>query len=1084
MTILLIDNGLEIDQKGNFEYAWYKLMKDGQEFYRAVALRELSSLTYDKSRQDEGMLGIQWGAVRGLYNAGVNFVYTALGMFAPEYMGIVQLYGAGANAYTQEEAAYKATTMMKAVQGSLANFPQSQMRSPDLDVMRWYVEFVAKSRNLLVILGHPDPRLKRRTGSSQDGSLPDISMDDLAIEQNEILFRGMASRRENFIFQVNSHRLGRQTLTEGMIRVAQVASNFASRQRGSKSISMGMGMPIMGAISQGVSGGYSNAESHSQSVSDGSSHGWGNSETESWAHTESQSTSHGISVSHGTSQGVSDGTSHTVSNGTTDSTAHTTSHSTSDSSGSGSSWGSSHSASFAQGGSGGASFFANFNRSFTATEGYSVTSGGSSFSSHSETNGTADTTGHSVSHGTADGTSHGTSSGTSDTVSESWSTSSGTADTVGGAKGSSENWGQSHATGAAVGDAVGRSGSTAVATGMSGGLSPMVSLGRSWQTEDDVAIRLTELLRGLEGQANIASAEGGFMTDVLLFCESKGGSALAATLVPQAFHGENVPRPVMTVQPEPGDSDQLVEHARAFLPYTVADSDDEFNGYFWTKYGTLLHSRQIAAYTAPSILQEGTLKVIAPIPEGMGFYPKMPGEVVLGHQYSPNTAELTSAQVRIDKSRLMHTMFAGNTGFGKSVGAMRMVYEMAKEWMMRVIVLDFGFAWRSLLNAPGLEGRVDIRQLRPDGVRPLRWNPMQIGTYINPETQMKAFVDIFGSIAQLGQKQQQHRLLDAVRTIYINAGVLVDDPDVRGNGEWNKVLLREESIVGAPAGTMLADLTIDQRQRLAVERSKVVGLTNLFAFIEESMDRLKANDQVGRGVLEGILWRLRGLTRGGAAAQFAANSPGNEAIPIEDLGRPNGVVVLEGGKFLDNFSKAWLLGWAGWMIYADMVARRERQISRGEAEMFMVFEEANIIFSGTEGGGDAESASGPSVSEQYSNMFRDSRKYGCFFAVITQSPHLIPPGIQTSCNNNVIALLTHPKDKDVVLAAMAKSEKGFTDEPWRRFISDLKIGQVIGRFPYAHSREMLLPFLFRPLILNVPEPNDEEISAKLGRIVL
>ncbi|GIV65208.1 MAG: hypothetical protein KatS3mg046_468 [Bellilinea sp.] len=71
-----------------------------------------------------------------------------------------------------------------------------------------------------------------------------------------------------------------------------------------------------------------------------------------------------------------------------------------------------------------------------------------------------------------------------------------------------------------------------------------------------------------------------------------------------------------------------------------------------------------------------------------------------------------------------------------------------------------------------------------------------------------------------------------------------------------------------------------------------------------------------------------------------------------------------------------------------------------------------------------------------------------------------------------------------MLSALARSEKGFVDEPWRRFLADEHIGMVIGRFPYAHSREQQLPVLFRPLILDVPEPTDEEIAQKLGRITL
>ncbi|MBI4770447.1 MAG: hypothetical protein HY784_08580 [Chloroflexi bacterium] len=376
---------------------------------------------------------------------------------------------------------------------------------------------------------------------------------------------------------------------------------------------------------------------------------------------------------------------------------------------------------------------------------------------------------------------------------------------------------------------------------------------------------------------------------------------------------------------------------------------------------------------------------------------------------------------------------------------------------------------------------MDIRQLRPDGVRPLRWNPLQIGTYINPETQLKAFADIFGSVAQLGQKQQQHRLLDALRRLYVRHGVMVDDPQVRADPQWGRVQADEAARLGLTADTPLGNLHPDDRQRLAVERSKAVGLGDLYGEIEAEYDLLNPRDQVGRGVLEGILWRLKSLVRGAPAAQF---QPGSDTVPVEDLGRPNGVVVLEGGKFLDNFAKAWLLGWAGWLIYSDMVARRERQINRGEADLFMVFEEANIIFTGLEGGDSSEGRSAPTVGEQYSNMFRDSRKYGAFFGVVTQSPSLIPQGIISSCNNLVVGFLKSPKDKDIVLSALARSEKGFVDEPWRRFLADEHIGMVIGRFPYAHSREQQLPVLFRPLILDVPEPTDEEIAHKLGRITL
>jgi hypothetical protein len=360
---------------------------------------------------------------------------------------------------------------------------------------------------------------------------------------------------------------------------------------------------------------------------------------------------------------------------------------------------------------------------------------------------------------------------------------------------------------------------------------------------------------------------------------------------------------------------------------------------------------------------------------------------------------------------------------------------------------------------------------------------MQIGAYINPETQLRAFAELFGVVGQLGQKQQQHRLLDAARDVYLAAGVLVDDPQVRKDPTWGKVTAEEALDLGLPPGTLLKDLSPDDRQRLTVYRSSKVGLRDLYKEITLQRDNTPAKDIVARGVLEGLLWRLKSLVNGGAAAQFEPASKGNPTTPVEDLGRPNGMVILEGGKFLDTFSKAWLLGWAGWLIYSDMVARRERQLNMGEADLFMVYEEANIIFTGLERQ-DEEQSSGPNVSEQQANMFRDARKYGAFFGVVTQSPSLIPQGIRNSCNNLVVSYLSDSRDKDVVLSALARSEKGFHDESWRRFMADLQIGMCIGRFPYTFEREQQLPFLFQPQIVNVSEPSDADIAEKLGRIQL
>ena len=1126
--IEIIKNGYESNRKGEVSYAWYEIFENNERFFRVVALRELSVLSWNRDQQEEGLLGRQWAAIKGLHNSQVNMLYTACGIFDP-WMGIVQMYGAAENGHTKDQAIIRTTQQIAAVESTLRGFPQTQLVLPNLDVLRWYSAFIAEGQNILALLGYPDPRTKERVSSSRNGSLPDETSNDLASEQLEIFFRGMASLGESFIYQVTADRMDKDSLTRNLMMVNQITSDYASQQRGVKSANVSVGIPIMVNASQGLSDGRSQGESQSEGEVNSDSHGGGKSETNSASHSESQALSLGSAETFGESKGVSVGASHTDSHSTSQSIGHTDSWNQSQSQGvsagqsQGGSWSEGGSvavsagegASWGESANAGASLGANLgasagvvkaggnvgnNQGFSASEGgnesaginvsQNFSQGGMSSSSQgfsqgqSQGIGGADSVSVSEQHGVSDGVNVSVSRGQNHSITSSVNRTQGSGDSIGKARGVSENWGEGHAVSEAVSQSQAQNVGRALGTGITGGIAPSISLGRSWATEDRVATRITEDLDALSSVMNEAISDGGFMTDVVVVTASEAGLKAAESLLPQSLHGANVARPVVTIQAEsPKEQEEMLRYARSFLPHSnptddEAPANDPFYGKLWTSHATALSARHVASLTCPAIIREGTLKVIERAPKELAFYPNNKGEVVMGHFISPETMNLTSAPVRLDKARLMHTMFAANTGFGKSVAAMRIVREMVVKWNMRCVVLDFGLGWRQLWSDQALQNKTIIRQLHPYGSGPLRWNPLQIGRYVNPESQIRGFVDNFGSIAQLGQKQQQHRFHDAVRALYIKHGVLLTDDKVI-HSSWGAVQSGESAACGIPAGTPITKIgDKDARQLLSIERSRKMGLVDLYNHINEMIGNLDRKDQIGRMVLDGILQRLRSLTQGEAGKQFGKDEPGNEATPIEDLGREVcGLTILEGGKFLGTFEKAWLLGWAGWMIYTDMVRRREMHLNMGETDLVMILEEANILFTGLETG-DPEMNSGPSVSEQWSNMFRDSRKYGCYFMVITQSPALIPAGIRNSCNNIVIGYLTDPKDKDVVLSALARSEKGFHDEPWRRFLSSLAIGQMVARFPYSQDRASQMPFIYRPTQLLLKEPTDAEIKAK------
>ena len=267
-----------------------------------------------------------------------------------------------------------------------------------------------------------------------------------------------------------------------------------------------------------------------------------------------------------------------------------------------------------------------------------------------ETHGQADTYGQSDTHGQADtrGAANSQSlvesQSESHSVSRSWAYTQGHAEARGEADSQSQNWGTSHVDGLSQGTTLGRSGGQGFSSALSAGLLPSLSLHRTWKTENDAARRGTEVLRQVESLFNKASAEGGFMTTALLFTASLGGTALAEALTGPAFHGTDVPTPVMTIQPAPQDSSLLRTHALAFLPHHQVDPGDPFRGILGGRYSTFQASENLAAYTAPGLFEEGTANtVLSPIPADVAFFSS---DARRGHARAPGIACHTPHDLR------------------------------------------------------------------------------------------------------------------------------------------------------------------------------------------------------------------------------------------------------------------------------------------------------------------------------------------------------------------------------------------------------------------------------------------------------
>jgi hypothetical protein len=281
-------------------------------------------------------------------------------------------------------------------------------------------------------------------------------------------------------------------------------------------------------------------------------------------------------------------------------------------------------------------------------------------------------------------------------------------------------------------------------------------------------------------------------------------------------------------------------------------------------------------------------------------------------------------------------------------------------------------------------------------------------------------------------------------------------------------------------GVHLSDLAPFERQALAVHRSKRVDVSAWVERLQSYMPELeKKRDRATMQSLEGVLLRLEPFTQGEMARMYGS---GEGTMAIEELGLLGdtddawGISILEGGAEMDEYAKISVLGLVAWHLYNDAVVRRRRSIGRqGEPTLQIVFEEANKVLTGTDAGGDEDRPGAASTSALFQTMWRDGRKYRIFLHPIVQTASELPSGVLSSCNNAFFSQTKNPDDRDLMMAHLAFSEKGFTDEDYKRFISRMPVAMSIGKLGYSMDIMHTTPFLCRPLMVPAEEPTDEEI---------
>jgi hypothetical protein len=747
------------------DYIWLQVTEreNGKEYegYRVVRLLQIKSIPLE-SRSDAGLLQKMRTILRGMSGARVNLAYLVAGIFEDPPLGIVQCYGTVTFDTDLDQAIQNSKRDIAALEaGMKGQYRQLRMEPLSERVAAWIYASLEAFPYALVAVGHPDPRENSRTHNNemQNPQIGSGASQGYSIQQNEILYRGMAALREQFIFMVLGYSVPIDAIANMLAGYAQEASIWASQQTGVRSASFGISLPaiLTGAMADSAARGYG--------ISTGVADTEGQANTEGIANTEGKATTIGrattVGTTHTVTVGETAGTSTTNTEGTTQTTgvAHGTSSSSTSGSSSSTSGGSTSMTGTSQGiaigiAPAGVGITGNlgWSQAEASMSGWSNSTMSSSTSGSSTTHSESEAVSSSVAQGTSQSTSRSESFGTSHAVTNSVANTSSESETVSSSNTNSTS--NTRSSGEAFNTGLTRS----AAQGLAVGVAPSFSIGNSAQWQNDPAMIITNIMRMQERLLTTASIEGAYYSDVYALVQTRRGLQTMMGLIPEAFQGtEEVVTGVQCRTLTEVEEAYIRHHARAWTPSTRIETiPGVMSGYMDS---TLLTMLQLAAYTAPGVFEQGIALTTQEETPQFAYYPQMEGDVLLGRQFSIEIGELTNTPLRLSRDRHFHTAIIGDTGFGKTVAAETLAHGTTLEWHYRTIVLDFGQGWRRAANFEGFkvgqdgEKRVDVRQLFPGAKRPLRWNFLQLPKRIDPIQYSTNVATLFANAGRMGERQ-------------------------------------------------------------------------------------------------------------------------------------------------------------------------------------------------------------------------------------------------------------------------------------------------------------------------------------------
>lgn len=342
--IIIHNTSIEIDN-GKLKYFLFDFSKkvgpnQYERIFKAINLVKLRRMP-KKDIQLASFLEMQTGVITGYYMNQINFIQIVANICKPTKYGLIFSYGAqGVSNVSIEEAKKSCDLQLSAMEHSITGtFRTLEYMDLNAEEGRWIFQKIGGMNDMVVVRGIPAPKNSPGKVLTQTFT---AQINAETEEQTEEFLLGMDDYE--YLMVLTATSVDPAVISKWKEAMLKEQTYWASIQKGNKSMSAGLSMPMVYAANMGASQGwgtnsgqsfgenygtnYSHSTGSNQSFSSGISHNVGTgtslsnslSQSHGESYGESLGSSKGVSIgqghSIGTSEGLSSGISHSTSQGT------------------------------------------------------------------------------------------------------------------------------------------------------------------------------------------------------------------------------------------------------------------------------------------------------------------------------------------------------------------------------------------------------------------------------------------------------------------------------------------------------------------------------------------------------------------------------------------------------------------------------------------------------------------------------------------------------------------------------------------------------------------------------------------------